>query len=54
MMLIMTKWDVACSVEEVMRQLHALVMAQQVLYIGVSNPPAWVVVKANDCKYDRS
>ncbi|KAH7087981.1 NADP-dependent oxidoreductase domain-containing protein [Paraphoma chrysanthemicola] len=40
-------WDVACSVEEVMRHLHALVMARQVLYIGVSDTPAWVVVKAN-------
>ncbi|KAH6137750.1 hypothetical protein HBI68_228980 [Parastagonospora nodorum] len=41
-------WDVACSVQEVMRHLHALVMAKQVLYIGVSDTPAWVVVKANE------
>lgn len=41
-------WDVACSVDEVMRHLHALVMAKQVLYLGVSDTPAWVVVKANE------
>ncbi|KAF9697146.1 hypothetical protein EKO04_004554 [Ascochyta lentis] len=40
-------WDVNCSVEEVMRGLHALVMAKQVLYLGASDVPAWVVVKAN-------
>lgn len=41
-------WDFATSVEEVMRQLHVYVMARQVLYLGVSNTPAWVVVKANE------
>ncbi|KAH0847975.1 Norsolorinic acid reductase A [Fonsecaea pedrosoi] len=40
-------WDFATSVEEVMTHLHAYVMAKQVLYIGVSDTPAWVVVKAN-------
>ncbi|EXJ74991.1 uncharacterized protein A1O5_01687 [Cladophialophora psammophila CBS 110553] len=40
-------WDFATSVEEVMTHLHALVMARQVLYLGVSDTPAWVVVKAN-------
>lgn len=33
-----------------MRHLHALVMARQVIYLGVSDTPAWVVVKANECK----
>lgn len=37
--------------EEVMKHLHAYVMARQVLYLGVSDTPAWVVVKANDCKH---
>lgn len=46
------RWDVSCSVEEVMRHLHALVMAKQVLYLGISDTPAWVVVKANECKCD--
>lgn len=32
-----------------MRGLHALVMARQVLYLGISDTPAWVVVKANEC-----
>ncbi|KIW98148.1 uncharacterized protein Z519_01732 [Cladophialophora bantiana CBS 173.52] len=45
-------WDFATSVEEVMTHLHALVMARQVLYLGVSDTPAWVVVKANS--YARS
>ncbi|KAM5358380.1 hypothetical protein ACJZ2D_015333 [Fusarium nematophilum] len=40
-------WDFATSVEEVMRGLHAHVMAKEVLYLGVSDTPAWVVVKAN-------
>lgn len=43
------RWDFATSVEEVMTHLHAAVMAKQVLYLGVSNTPAWVVVKANEC-----
>lgn len=34
-----------------MRHLHALVMARQVLYLGVSDTPAWVVVKANECEH---
>lgn len=49
-MLMTARWDVNCGVEEVMRGLHALVMAKQVLYLGASDMPAWVVVKANACK----
>jgi aryl-alcohol dehydrogenase-like predicted oxidoreductase len=41
---------VACSVEEMMRHLHVLVMARRVLYLGASDMPAWVVVKANQCE----
>jgi aryl-alcohol dehydrogenase-like predicted oxidoreductase len=44
-------WDFATSVEEVMRHLHTYVMARQVLYLGVSDTPAWVVVKANACRF---
>lgn len=44
-----SRWDFATSVEEVMTHLHAYVMARQVLYLGVSDTPAWVVVKANAC-----
>lgn len=34
-----------------MRHLHALVMAKQVLYLGASDTPAWVIVKANECEF---
>lgn len=33
-----------------MQHLHSYVMNKQVLYLGVSDTPAWVVVKANACK----
>jgi aryl-alcohol dehydrogenase-like predicted oxidoreductase len=45
------RWDFATSVEEVMLHLHSYVMSKQVLYLGVSDTPAWVVVKANECKH---
>jgi hypothetical protein len=32
-----------------MHHLHALVLARQVLYLGISDTPAWVAVKANAC-----
>jgi aryl-alcohol dehydrogenase-like predicted oxidoreductase len=40
-------WEGLCSIEELMRALDDLVRAGKVLYLGVSNWPAWVVVKAN-------
>ncbi|GJE90821.1 aryl-alcohol dehydrogenase-like protein [Phanerochaete sordida] len=40
-------WDYTSSVEEVMDALHALVMQGTVLYLGVSDTPAWVVAQAN-------
>ena len=40
-------WDFATSVEEVMTHLHSYVMSHNVLYLGASDLPAWVVVKAN-------
>ncbi|KAJ5812697.1 hypothetical protein N7447_009720 [Penicillium robsamsonii] len=40
-------WDSVTSVEEIMRGLHSLVMAGKVLYLGASDFPAWVVMKAN-------
>ena len=49
------RWDVDGNVEEFMRHLHALVMArQEALYLGVSDTPAWVVVKANEYKTSRT
>lgn len=41
-------WDFTTSVEEVMHGLNNLIVAGKVLYLGVSDTPAWVVVKAND------
>lgn len=40
-------WDFTTSVEEVMHGLNALVVSGKVLYLGISDTPAWVVVKAN-------
>jgi len=40
-------WDFATSIEEVMNGLHHLVSQGKVLYLGVSDTPAWVVAKAN-------
>ena len=40
-------WDYTCGVEEVMNGLHNLVVQGKVLYLGVSDTPAWVVAKAN-------
>ncbi|KAF4598933.1 NADP-dependent oxidoreductase domain superfamily protein [Pleurotus pulmonarius] len=40
-------WDYATSVEEVMDGLHHLVAQGKVLYLGISDAPAWVVMKAN-------
>ncbi|KAJ3492253.1 hypothetical protein NLI96_g158 [Meripilus lineatus] len=40
-------WDYATSIEEVMDGLHNLVVQGKVLYLGVSDTPAWVVSKAN-------
>ncbi|KAJ5894897.1 hypothetical protein N7495_006588 [Penicillium taxi] len=40
-------WDYLSSVEEVMDSLHALVQSGKVLYLGISNTPAWIVSTAN-------
>ncbi|KAI0632846.1 aryl-alcohol dehydrogenase [Trametes polyzona] len=40
-------WDYTTSIEELMNGLHALVAAGKVLYLGVSDTPAWVVSSAN-------
>ncbi|EJF62157.1 aryl-alcohol dehydrogenase [NADP+] [Dichomitus squalens LYAD-421 SS1] len=41
-------WDNHTSVEEIMDALHNLVVSGKVLYLGVSNMPAWLVLKANE------
>jgi aryl-alcohol dehydrogenase-like predicted oxidoreductase len=40
-------WDFLTPVEEVMRGLDDLVRAGKILYIGISDTPAWVVSQAN-------
>ncbi|KAK7053765.1 putative aryl-alcohol dehydrogenase [Favolaschia claudopus] len=40
-------WDWDTSIEEVMNGLHNLVIQGKVLYLGVSDTPAWVVSQAN-------
>jgi len=40
-------WDPATPVEETMRALDDAVRAGKVLYIGISDTPAWVVSRAN-------
>ncbi|KAL4951699.1 NADP-dependent oxidoreductase domain-containing protein [Aspergillus filifer] len=47
-LLYVRRWDFTTSVEEVMHSLNTLVMAGKVLYLGASDMPAWIVVKAND------
>ncbi|AJU60400.1 Aad4p [Saccharomyces cerevisiae YJM248] len=40
-------WDYMSSIEEVMDSLHILVQQGKVLYLGVSDTPAWIVSAAN-------
>ncbi|AJQ40884.1 Aad3p [Saccharomyces cerevisiae YJM1326] len=40
-------WDFMSSIEEVMDSLHILVQQGKVLYLGVSDTPAWIVSAAN-------
>ncbi|KAI0290591.1 Aldo/keto reductase [Russula brevipes] len=45
-------WDYGTSVEEVVSSLHTLVLQRKVLYLGISDCPAWVVSKANQYAKD--
>ena len=40
-------WDSLTPIEEMMRGLDDLVRAGKILYVGVSDAPAWVVARAN-------
>jgi aryl-alcohol dehydrogenase-like predicted oxidoreductase len=40
-------WDYSTPVEEVMKGLDDLVKSGKVLYVGVSDTPAWIVSRAN-------
>ncbi|CZS89172.1 probable IN2-2 protein [Rhynchosporium agropyri] len=41
-------WDFTCSIPELMQSLNHLVASGKVLYLGISDTPAWVVSKANE------
>jgi aryl-alcohol dehydrogenase-like predicted oxidoreductase len=41
-------WDFSVSIPELMQSLNRLVTSGKVLYLGVSDTPAWVVSKANE------
>lgn len=43
-------WDFTTSIPELMQSLDAVVKSGKVLYLGISDTPAWVVSKANQCK----
>ncbi|CDM28921.1 hypothetical protein DTO013E5_1270 [Penicillium roqueforti] len=45
-------WDFSTSIEEVMTSLNQLVLAGKVLYLGISDTPAWIVSKANQYARD--
>jgi aryl-alcohol dehydrogenase-like predicted oxidoreductase len=40
-------WDAITPAEELMRTLDDLVRQGKVLYVGISNAPAWVIAQAN-------
>ncbi|MFT5618134.1 MAG: aryl-alcohol dehydrogenase-like predicted oxidoreductase [Arenicella sp.] len=40
-------WDFTTPFEELMRSLNDLISSGKVLYIGISDAPAWVVARAN-------
>ncbi|KAK9427601.1 NADP-dependent oxidoreductase domain-containing protein [Lipomyces doorenjongii] len=45
-------WDFTTSIPELMKSLNRMIDAGKVLYLGISDTPAWVVSKANE--YARS
>ncbi|KAK0449031.1 Aldo/keto reductase [Desarmillaria tabescens] len=45
-------WDYETSIPEVMDNLHSLVAGRKVLYLEISDTPAWVVSQANQYAMD--
>ena len=41
-------WDFTTSIPEIMQSLHHVVASGKVLYLGISDTPAWIVSKANE------
>ena len=40
--------QITCSIEELMQSLDVMVKNGKVLYLGVSDTPAWIVAKCNE------
>ncbi|TEB30570.1 Aldo/keto reductase [Coprinellus micaceus] len=47
-------WDWDTSIPELMHALHALITSRKVLYLGISDTPAWVVAQANQYSRDHA
>src|ERR1700761_8249160 len=47
-------WDFTTSIPEVMQSLNHLVVQGKVLYLGISDTPAWIVSKANQYARDHN
>ena len=45
-------WDFSTSIPELMHALHRTIVAGKVLYLGISDTPAWIVSKANQYARD--
>lgn len=45
-------WDFSTSIPELMQSLNHMVASGKVLYLGISDTPAWVVSKANQYARD--
>ncbi|KAF9255066.1 arylalcohol dehydrogenase [Marasmius fiardii PR-910] len=45
-------WDYDTSIKEIMDGLHNLVVSGKVLYLGISDTPAWIVAQANQYALD--
>ncbi|KAL0059402.1 putative aryl-alcohol dehydrogenase aad14 [Marasmius tenuissimus] len=45
-------WDYDTSIKEIMDGLHNLVVSGKVLYLGISDTPAWIVSQANQYAID--
>ncbi|KAL4895872.1 sterigmatocystin biosynthesis dehydrogenase stcV [Aspergillus ambiguus] len=45
-------WDFTTSIPEMMQSLNDLVVSGKVMYLGISDTPAWVVSKANQYARD--
>ncbi|KAL9604676.1 MAG: hypothetical protein Q9219_000396 [cf. Caloplaca sp. 3 TL-2023] len=47
-------WDFTTSIPELMQSLHKAVISGKVLYLGISDTPAWIVSKANQYARDHA